>query len=600
MTERIYRNNFFLYGEVGERLNGIRESQIYEHSAQVIRNFLVTELGNLKVAKKFEKIPNTINSIIEVIDTRNEFYIIITTTHVRTHRKSDNQLLYTLNHGLSLNNSINCKMFEERLIICGETPKVFEFDVDTGNIGISDFMNLLEWPVMNKEEIKMDLYKVYQVSGEPRVTLLTTYTNPRLEIKNNKVYLYNSKTEIQRMYLDYRGNVNKDDITSPAKDLVFAVFHKKFESDEEKSYHIGNTKINFTNPLDDALYGSQYFTGVDIAVANGDLSFGELKPLNANFTDAGLFQNRFYIIQDGVFYFSKIDNYFNFKNDIQSDAPFYFKPSPINNQKPLFLKSKVGNGIYVVTNKGCYVIGYNKALTPSSYQVFIAGEVPGTVECELVGDDFYYIAESGELKCVQAVPNEFGNESFKTFSAEKYDIKNRIKNISKVIIEGKSSLLCTSKIGSEMYLYDSIELNNFRRVSLDIECETKLYGRNEMIVSDNCFYMKSNLNYPEATLRLNPPFMQTSKGGSYSNDYSSSIERVFLKLLNEDKQAIKGVYIAGTPLNNMGTDDNLFSTCKLERSTKILNGYEIKIVTNENDKILEVLGIDTKIKIASD
>lgn len=32
--EKVFKNNMFVYGEVGERLSGIRESEIYQQSAQ--------------------------------------------------------------------------------------------------------------------------------------------------------------------------------------------------------------------------------------------------------------------------------------------------------------------------------------------------------------------------------------------------------------------------------------------------------------------------------------------------------------------------------------------------------------------------------------
>lgn len=72
-----------------------------------------------------------------------------------------------------------------------------------------------------------------------------------------------------------------------------------------------------------------------------------------------------------------------------------------------------------------------------------------------------------------------------------------------------------------------------------------------------------------------------------------------MKLLDENTEAVKGVYIMGYPLQKKTTDD-LFSTYNSEKSREVLNGYEIRILSNENDKVLEILGIDTKVKIVSD
>lgn len=50
----IATNNIFNYGEVGERLSGIRDTEIYQQSAQKIENFVINEMGNSKIAKKLQ------------------------------------------------------------------------------------------------------------------------------------------------------------------------------------------------------------------------------------------------------------------------------------------------------------------------------------------------------------------------------------------------------------------------------------------------------------------------------------------------------------------------------------------------------------------
>ena len=94
--------------------------------------------------------------------------------------------------------------------------------------------------------------------------------------------------------------------------------------------------------------------------------------------------------------------------------------------------------------------------------------------------------------------------------------------------------------------------------------------------------------------------MRTEKGGSYSNDYSSRVTRVFIKVLNEDKQAIKGLKINNILISKSATDDDLFSVFKIETSFQILNGFDIEVTTNANNKIFEILGIDVKIDVQSD
>lgn len=606
-NEIIVRNNFFINGETGERLSGIRESEFYKNSAQKIKNFIITELGNLKIAKKYGKKSISPKDIIEVLDTRYFFFVIITTTHIHTLRKDTYETLYSLQHNLSkaITRDINVKMFEDSLMICSSTPQVYEFNPSDGNIGVSNFLSLLKYPIIEKEDVKLDVYKIYEVQlsdkTELRVTLLSTYTNPKLESKDGGVYLYETGLKLDRIYKQYKASIDKDNITNPTKGLMFGVLYRYIKAESGKSYILGNNNITFTGETNDSVYGSSYFTGINTKNINGNLVYGKLQPLKNNFIDIGVISDRLCIIKDNTFYVSRKDNFFDFLNGSNSDDPFYFKPTPISNQKPNILKMKVGNSIYVATDKGVYVISYKNTLTATSYSVFIAGEVPCSRECELVGENFYYITPTSELKCVQAVPNNFGYESYATYDAEKYDIRPKIILLTKIIIDGKTLLVATNQNKKEIYLYEALDYNQFRRTSLDIDASKELFGYRENFICDNNILFKTNDNYETAILTLNPPFMSTAKGGNYSNDYSSHIKRVFMKLLNEDRQAVKGVYVIDMdkPLDNKSKDD-LFSTYKKETDTAVNNGYTIKIISNQNDKVLEILGIDTKIAVASD
>ena len=606
-NEMIVRSNFFVYGETGERLSGIRETDTYRSSAKKIRNLVLTELGNLKFAKQYVKKSIPINNIIEILDTRYNFFIVVTTTHIYTLNKSNYAVLYSLQHNLNkaITRDVNVKMFEDSLMICSNPPQVYEFNKDTGNIGISNFISLLKYPIIEKEEVKMDVYKVYEVKlsdkTELRVTLLSTYTNPKLESKSDGIYLYETGLKLERVYKQYKSSIDKDNITGVTKGMMFGVLYRFAKNEDGKSYILGNTNISFDGSKGDATYGSSYFTSINVKGINGDLVYGKLQTLKDNFTDVGVVSDRLCIIKDNTFYFSRKDNFFDFRNGSNTDDPFYFKPTPISNQKPNILKMRVGNAVYVATDKGVYVISYSKVLSATSYSVFIAGEVPSTRECELIGDNFYYITPDQQLKCVQSVPNSFGYESYRTFDAEKYDIRPNIVLLTKINIDGRTMLVATHSNKKLIYLYETLDYNSFRRTSLDIDASNELFGYREHFICNNAILEKSNKNYATAELYMNPPYISTQKGGNYSNDYQSQIVRSFMKLLNEDREAVKGVYLINMdkPLDNKGTDD-MFSTYKYENAVNVGNGYAIKILSKENDKVLEILGIDVKVKVASD
>lgn len=605
MAKTIITNNMFMYGEVGKRLAGIRESEVARGSAQKIRNFYVTELGNLKISKKYNVYASTISDIIDVLDTRYTFYLVVTKTSVYSVNKDTNAILYSRPVTIT-NENTNCKMFEDSLIICTPTPQVFEFDKNTGNIGSSNFLTLLSYPILEKEIVKIELFRVYEITvsdkKEFRVTSLAKYDDPKLEVKEGGIFFESSNIKLDRIYKQQRSTIDKETITGISAGLTFGVlenyYDKVVEGDKTKQYILGNTNIEFTGETNDPLYGGSYFTGINVQT-KGKLSWGQIKTLTDNFTDAGVLGPRMYIIKDDMLFFSKIENFFDFRNDINDDSPFYFKPGPINNQRPLYLRSKAGNNLYLSTNKGVYVISYDKVLTGSSYKVFIASETPCTWECELVGDNFFYISDDEVIKCVQPVPNQLGYESYRSFTVEKFSIESIPKRLTKINIEGVTKLV--SEIGGNVVdIYDVVDINIFRKTSLDINYTKKIFGYNQNYVSEKTFFVKSNINYKEAVLTLNPPYLKTKNGGTYCNDYSSKIEKVVVKALNGSKDAIKGMFITEIAVNNQAPDSDDFSVYAARTDISVGNGYSVKIVSKENDEVLEILGLDTVVNVAGD
>ena len=108
-------------------------------------------------------------------------------------------------------------------------------------------------------------------------------------------------------------------------------------------------------------------------------------------------------------------------------------------------------------------------------------------------------------------------------------------------------------------------------------------------------------NFKNTEIVLNPPAFSTQKSGSYLNDYQSRIERVVLNVLNQDREAIKSVKINENALNNLGnTTEDYFSLYKYDGKITLIEGFSIKIETNENNNILEIRGIDALVNVAGD
>lgn len=602
-------NNIFNYGETGERLGGIRDTEIYQQSAQRIENFVINEMGNLKIAKKLkEYIVNGLPINIEhIFDTKHNFYIAVGNETVVTIKKdfenNNSPLLYQHNIG----NFSNISYADEKLFVIDDTGnvKVLEFNQD-GNIGASNFMNLLKFPVQEKQELTIDLYKIYQIGNDLRVTLIGTYNSPSLSVRSGRIFLSSSTLQIERLYLQYRTFSNINDIAGAHVNMVIGVLHRYFP-ETNGNYIIGNTPVKLGSS--DSITSIQSLSGSG-DVQGGEFSYGKIINFNSGIVDVGIYRDRLYFIKENTFYFSEISNYFNFRNGIRQSDPFFFKPTPINNVFPKVIKAETGNKIYVATNKGVYVISAYQTFSSTSYSVFVASEIPCREAGVLIKDDFYYISTENSLKCVQMIPNAQGYESYSVVDVEKYDIYTECEKIEKLKYDDRLMLVATKKkkgsneiIFNKLCLYQALEFNLFRRFTINIDFSIekgKLLSLDKYLVKDKSFFRECDNNVAKAFLRMNTPAITTKIGGRYGNDYSSQVERVFVKVLNQDQEAIKNVKIAGTSIEKFPGEDDLFSVFRLDKSFPILNGYDIEVITKENDKIFEILGIDTSISTNGD
>lgn len=605
----ISTNNLFNYGEVGERLGGIRETEIYQQSAQKIENFVINEMGNLKVAKKLDGFPVSglpVN-IEYIFDTKYSFYICIgeksiVTIH-KNFEKSKNPVLYKL----PITSYKNIQYADEKLFIVESTGtvKIYEFQA-TGNIGESDFMNLLQFPIQEKQELTIDLYKIYQIGNEQRVTLIGTYNHPSLSVKGGKIYLSSSTLQIERLYLQYRTFSNINDIANARTNMVVGVMHRYFP-ESGGSYILGNTPVKLGSA--DSITTMTKLNGTG-DIVGGEFSYGKIVSLSQNVSDIGIFRDRLFFIRENVFYFSEISNYFNFRNGIRSSDPFFFKPTPINNAFPNIIKTATGNKIYVATDKGVYVISAYQTFTATSYSIFVASEIPCREAGILIKDDFYYISTENTLKCIQMIPNTQGYESYAVVDVEKYDIYTECEKIDKWKYDDRTMLVSTKKTKgskdtsfSKLCLYQNLEFNIFRRFTIDVGIpieQGKLLCLDKYLIKDKTLYREGNINVSKALLRTNTPASKTEIGGRYGNDYSSMVERVFIKVLNQNQEAIKFLTIAGTTIKKFPEEEDIFSVFRLDKSFPIKNGYDIEVATKENDKIFEILGIDTIIRVNGD
>ena len=637
--ERVFKSNMFVYGEVGERLSGIRESEIYQQSAQKIENLIINEMGNLKIAKKLES-TNFQHNLIQLIDTKYNFYVGVTKDNkIVTYNKVNGDignLLYT--HNIEVKNIRIIKMCDDRLFVIGDTTEVFEFNKEKGEIGKSNYLDLIKNPIKDREPVKLDIYRIYRVGSDYRVGLIGTVENPLIEGKDDGIFIAGANVLVKRIYKVYRANVSKENIEpSFLQDgNTFAVFRNflpqieysifmgrnsfgdsYFQRIIEKSYIIEKVYVDFDKREDssyDEVYKSSYYRANRILKIKGELNYGTLLDIVSKLTTVGIYQDRMVFVSNGYLYFSKKSDYFDFRNDTKTDSAFFFKPTPINNIYPEFYDIYMGDKIFVPTSQGVYVVSTNNILTSGTYNVFIASEIACNEKTKysykkgatLLNGTFYCLTDTNEIRCIEQVPSSQGVETYSSTNLEKYELIPKFTGLDKLKYNNKNYLIAFKEEKTDiLYLYEQLEYKIFRRFSLKLDklindfifCDMHILG----IADGTAIKLnETENNVAKAILRINPPYMKTEKGGSYSNDYSSRVIRVFVKTLNENKEAIKSIKIKDKTIIKNIVDDDLFSVFKIETSFPILNGFDIEIDTKENNKVFEILGIDTKIDIVSD
>ena len=181
-------------------------------------------------------------------------------------------------------------------------------------------------------------------------------------------------------------------------------------------------------------------------------------------------------------------------------------------------------------DKGIYAIGMDTSLTPTSSIGItkIVSDTPASKEIEVVGNDLYYLSEDNFLYCTQLFYTS-GQAQMNNAIVEKYDITKRVKSISVGIIDNKTVLIATTA-ENVILIYSSLDINIFRKYSLEFIGNKKVFGFNKDLVSDKSYYEITENNYKNTEIVLNPPAFSAQKSGSYLNDYQSRIERVVLNV----------------------------------------------------------------------
>lgn len=593
-------NNWF-YGEIGERLIGNRTSEIYTSSAKEIRNMIVSDLGTLKIAKQFISKELTINGDVrKVIDIKEDRYIILTTTHVYQLRKLDDSIIHTLEHNIGVDVDLSL-IGKDFITLFNKSTKTNFKLLNINDLSIkSDYR--FRNPVKDKKTIELDLWRV---SKDPindnkfRIVKMASSQNPLIKIKNNNIYLHNSDIQIKRVYVNYNSVVDVDYFNSVADGDIYGILRVYYEESGDDKYIIDNTIVSIGGLTDDSKYKGKYFTQINGGDCEGELTFGKFIDLSKP-TYISFFQDRTIFYLDGYMYFSKIRDYFNFRNSIESDASFYVQLNPINNSTGTLLGMVSANGLYVLTTAGIYLIGYNNySLTPSSVGagILTISDMGVKDVYDVLDNTIYFMNSNNILKAIM-LDNQSLQLSFNAHTVDKYSVKNLFKDITKVSIEDKDYIMARGLDSKVMYLIEPVSNGIFRKVSLDFEFGGQAFGINDRFIIGNKVYSLGGNNYTQARLFLNPPPFPNN---NILMDNSSSINSVAIKLLNEDREAIKGVKINNKNIQNLGSNVNdIYSIWKIKTKFTVGNGFGIDIFTNENNKVCELQAIQLDITAIED
>lgn len=625
-----YNQNLFTAGEAGERISALRKTDVYKLSLKKIENFIITSLGNLKIAKQYNKVsrPDITGEIIKVIATKYDFDIVVTTNEIITYEKET----YTLLHKYDLSNDKDASVeFIDTTLF---TPNKY-LDINLSTKALTENTKFISeglTPLKNKSRITIDWYqvkKLERIIQNPNDTtktqkenyylpvLLGTVTEQAFEQKSSGTYLKGTTNKISRFYKNFVGNFVEPvgTATKFKEGEIFVVIHPFLES-EKGEFYVDNHKVTFSGKVEtsEANPSGVYYTTMN-GLSTGDkgeIYYGEMIDIS-NSKIFAEFHDRMVIEKEGVLYFSRVNDYNNFRNGTEQTDAFYFKPSPIFGEHGKIVKLISGKGLYVITTKGIYVVAYNQQISPSNIPVIIGTDVNASANATLVGDNLYFQKKGKfdeKLFCLQNIATKQLQLDFEAFPVDKFSYNEDYGTLSTVVVANKKYMVANSKENlkngkqrTKVYLFDSFKLGNFVRTTLYIDEEESVVDRvpGEVVgflsgfLKSGYTYQVTNKNKKEGKIKLNLPYIETSKGGVFLNDKSSKLNRIVVKFLEEvegTERAISEVLLNNSRFNQLGLESGLETSYKAELGSQQLENMEIKIISEENDKILEIQGYE--------
>ncbi len=609
------------FGEIGQRLDGNRTSEPFQNSAKEILNAYVTPMQTLRVFKDYDRTPMEDALIIDVIDTRYDFFIVVRVDRVSLISYS------TLGEISGIDYSggrvgLKCNVFANtRLAVVDQGVTLFfEFTQAGDSIIALDFLDQVSPPLRNRRIVRLDVHRVYELeelqydaSGNPERVKRKTLekigdglVNPILTVQDGEVIIEEISGKVQRIYQErintfrgyraseseYEGDITIDDLNDG--ELVLNFFSGFPESGDNAQFLFNKGTVSFTE--DDVDQGRQYYQMSVQHEGRGRLYYGEMVDLNGVITSVTTFQNRLVITSDETIYLSAINDYTNFTNYIEEDSPFFVTPNPISNQQPIIRNTFSSRGLFIATNRGLYSMGYNQAVSPNNPALDTISDMPSTYQVEMVDTNFFFIGEDGNLYSVQEMIESNTNRLYQ-FVVEKYEVASGVGGISTFRMDKYNRLITTTTQGV-VRMYDVLATDDFRRVSFELDYTGKIFGVRDLLISQGVIHKASNRNKEKMTVVVHQPSLWTNTGGSLLNDKKTKVQVATVQCINQGGSSINQVYINNKKITNNEELMGNLSVYTTKASFDIRDGFPIEIDTGESTGIVEITAIEYNTKEA--
>ncbi|MGL5190166.1 MAG: hypothetical protein ACRC7S_11035 [Cetobacterium sp.] len=590
----------FITGETGERLNGLVNTQAYSEAVKSAENLTITSIGSLRAVPKFLKkgMIEITEPIIEVIKFHFKMSLLISERNIYTYDHVTGGINARVEHSVLKPTVFN--VFENFVAIGNlNYVKIFAVNKDSGALGTVDFFSQIKKPVRNRLDLKIGIYRWTTIKEYNYID--NVYEDKKQIVKIGKFddlesvgtdasgkLIVSGIKDVKRLYFITSSSLTReifDDADFVEGDTIL-----NFEQGKIDDLYINSQNVEFTGLTTDAK-GNSYATTVNkFNIKMGKTTRGLVIDLNdKTVKDLIVYQNRLCCITDSEIFFSERFDYLNFLNGTEISDAFYIKPSPIRSTQPSLRRLVANRGLWINTDKGYYALGFNSDFSAVDSFVEIVNDRVPSMEHLLLDETLFFIDTMGNLYSVFNVGENV--TKFQTLEVDKFDIDRNFFNISSLIIDGVEHIAVQDKTkDKKLYLYRKTSEAFFSRTTMLLDNNSRFLGDGYNFFQNNTYHKFTTKFVDKVKVSVHPPNVYTKERGLFLNNTYVNIKQVVLKLLNEDNTAVKSVKINGIPLDLLMKDD--YSLYIVNTSFRVSRGFDIEILTNGNESILEILALE--------